>query len=33
VIATTVNPAHEHYLLAGVGSTQFAAEMGAFQIS
>ncbi len=33
VIAATVNPAHEHYLLAGVGGTQFAAEMGTFQIA
>jgi hypothetical protein len=33
VVAAPVDPAHEHYLLTGVGGTQFAAEMGAFKFA
>jgi hypothetical protein len=33
VIAAAVHPAHQHHRLAGVGGTQFAAEMRPFEAS
>jgi hypothetical protein len=33
VVAAAVDPAHQDHLLAGVGGSQIAAHVGAFQIA
>jgi hypothetical protein len=33
VVATAIDPAHHHNMLAGVGGAKFTAEMRTFQIA